>query len=161
MQTGCRTSRLNYDLKDRYLFTTSLRLDGSDRFGQNKRYGLFPSAAFAWRISKESFLNRSWLNDLKLRVSYGATGNSNIPAFRYMATMGNVFYDDRLGMIPTSLPNPDLKWETTIQYNAGVDAAVFDNRLKLTLDFYTKKTNDMLFQAIVPAQSGFKPNGRT
>ncbi|MCO5238733.1 MAG: TonB-dependent receptor [Chitinophagaceae bacterium] len=148
--------RLNYDIKDRYLFTTSLRLDGSDRFGQNKRYGLFPSAAFAWRLSKESFLDRSWLNDLKLRVSYGATGNSNIPEFRYMATMGNVFYDDRLGMVPTSLPNPDLKWETTIQYNAGIDAAVFDNRLKLTLDFYTKKTNDMLFQAIVPAQSGFK-----
>lgn len=148
--------RLNYDLKGRYLFTTSLRLDGSDRFGPNQRYGLFPSAAFAWRLSDEPFLQASWVDDLKLRVSYGATGNSNIPEFRYMATMGNVFYDDRLGMVPTSLPNPDLKWETTIQYNAGLDAAVFDNRLKLTLDLYAKNTTDMLYNAIVPAQSGFK-----
>ncbi len=148
--------RLNYHIKDRYLFTTSLRLDGSDRFGKNQRYGLFPSAAFAWRISEEAFLDRPWLDDLKLRLSYGATGNSNISEFRYMAQMGNVFYDDKLGMIPTSLPNPDLKWETTVQYNAGLDAAVLNNRLKLTLDLYEKHTTDMLYNAIVPAQTGFK-----
>lgn len=148
--------RLNYNIKDRYLFTTSLRIDGSDRFGGDQRYGLFPSAAFAWRLSEEAFLDKQWLDDLKLRVSYGATGNSNIPEFRYMARMGNVFYDDKLGMVPVSLPNPDLKWETTIQYNAGLDAALFDNRLRVNVDLYEKRTTDMLYNAIVPAQSGFK-----
>lgn len=148
--------RLNYELDQRYLFTTSLRRDGSDRFGPSNRYGLFPSAAFAWKISKESFLNSKWINDLKLRVSYGGTGNSNIPEFRYMARMGNGFYDDKLGMLPTSIPNPDLKWETTVQYNIGLDGSFFDNRITMTVDFYKKDTRDMLFNAIIPSQSGFK-----
>jgi len=149
--------RLNYDIFGRYLFTGSMRADGSDRFGENNRFGYFPSLAFAWRITEESFMkSQTFIDNLKLRLSYGKTGNSNIPEFQYMARMGNTFYGDQLGLVPASLPNPDLKWETTVQYNAGVDISVLKGRIDLTLDLYDKITTDMLYQAIIPAQSGFK-----
>ncbi|WP_345026226.1 TonB-dependent receptor [Ravibacter arvi] len=150
-------TRFNYDYKNKYLVTGSLRADGSDRFGADNRFGIFPSAALAWKVTEEDFLKEnSLVNDLKIRLSYGATGNSNIPEFRYMARMSNQYYDDQLGLAPSSLPNPSLKWETTTQYNAGFDLQLLGNRLALTFDLYSKQTSDMLYNAIVPAQSGFK-----
>jgi TonB-linked SusC/RagA family outer membrane protein len=149
--------RLNYDYRGKYLLTGSMRMDGSDRFGEDNRYGYFPSMAFGWRISEENFMKKQTLFDnLKLRLSYGHTGNSNIPEFQYMARMGNSFYADQFGLVPSSLPNPNLKWETTVQYNAGLDVSVLNKRLDITLDFYDKITTDMLYNAIIPAQSGFK-----
>ncbi|MDD2797137.1 MAG: TonB-dependent receptor [Bacteroidales bacterium] len=149
--------RFNYDLYGRYLITGSLRADGSDRFGENNRYGYFPSLALAWRVIEENFMKKQDLvNNLKIRLSYGRTGNSNIPEFQYMARMGNSFYGDELGLSPVTLPNPNLKWETTIQYNLGVDLSLWKSRIDLTLDLYDKNTTDMLYQAIIPAQSGSK-----
>src|SRR5690606_25499161 len=148
---------INYNIFDRYLITTSLRADGSDRFGEDNRWGYFPSLALAWRVSEEGFLKSAEnIDNLKLRLSYGRTGNSNIPEFRYMARMGNTFYDDQLGLVPASMPNPKLKWETTIQYNLGLDLTIFKGVVDLTVDLYDKNTTDMLYQAIIPAQSGFK-----
>lgn len=149
--------RVNYTVFDRYLFTASFRADGSDRFGENNRWGYFPSGAFAWRISDEPWLRDvRQIDNLKLRLSYGVTGNSNIPIFRYMAQMGDSFYDDQLGLIPTSMPNPDLKWETTTQYNIGLDFSCLKSSLNITFDWYDKRTTNMLYEAIIPAQSGFK-----
>lgn len=149
--------RLNYTIFDRYLITTSLRANGSDRFGEDNRWGYFPSAALAWRLSEEPFMKKfSALDNLKLRFSYGRTGNSNIPEFQYMARMGNSFYGDQLGLVPASMPNPKLKWETTIQYNVGADLTLWGGILDLSVDLYNKKTTDMLYLAIIPAQSGFK-----
>jgi len=148
--------RINYNIFDKYLFTASLRADGSDRFGKDNRWGYFPSMAFAWRISEEKFMKRQQaVDNLKLRLSYGVTGNSNIPEFQYMARMGNTFYNDELGLTPSSLENPKLKWETTTQFNVGIDFSLL-RRIDLTVDVYDKKTTDMLYNAIIPAQSGFK-----
>ena len=150
-------SRLNYDLFGKYLLTGSVRADGSDRFGENNRFGYFPSLALAWRVTEEAFMkNQTFFDNLKLRLSYGQTGNSNIPEFQYMARMENSFYGDQLGLAPVSVPNPNLKWETTVQYNLGLDVSVLKGRIDLTFDIYDKITTDMLYQAIIPAQSGFK-----
>ncbi len=149
-------SRINYDLYGRYLFTVSLRADGSDKFGKANRYGYFPSAAAAWRLSEEKFLqNVDFLSDLKLRLSYGRTGNERIPSHQYMANMENSYYNGTLGLSPSTMANPDLKWEATDQYNAGLDLGIFNNRIQLTMDAYRKITNDMLMPAPVPSQSGF------
>lgn len=149
--------RVNYNLFDRYLITASLRADGSDRFGEDKRWGYFPSLALAWRVSEEAFIKKlEFLDNLKLRLSYGRTGNSNIPEFQYMSKMGNSFYGDELGLVPSSISNPRLKWEVTAQYNAGIDLTVLKGAIDLSVDIYDKKTTDMLYLAIIPAQSGFK-----
>lgn len=148
--------RVYYDLKNRYLFTASLRIDGSDKFGPGKRYGYFPSVAFAWRLSEEKFLkNASWLDNLKLRLSYGRTGNERIASYQYMANMESNYYNGILGMSPATMANPNLKWETTSQYNVGLDFSVLNNRINLSVDAYLKLTDDMLMPAIIPSQSGF------
>lgn len=157
MKRASVLGRINYNIFDRYMVTTSLRADGSDRFGEDNRWGYFPSLALAWRLSEESFMKRmEFLDNLKVRLSYGRTGNSNIPEFQYMARMGNSFYGDELGLVPASMPNPKLKWETTIQYNAGIDLTILKGAIDLSVDVYNKKTTDMLYLAIIPAQSGFK-----
>ena len=150
-------SRVNYNIFEKYIVTASLRADGADRFGEDNRWGYFPSAAVAWQLNEEPFMkNLGLFEQLKLRLSYGRTGNSNIPEFRYMARMGNSFYGDVLGLVPSSLPNPKLKWEGTDQYNAGLDISSKNSRINLTVDLYNKITKDMLYLAIIPAQSGFK-----
>lgn len=149
-------ARVYYDLYARYLFTTSLRIDGSDKFGKGNRYGYFPSFAFAWRLSEEKFMkSQSVIDNLKLRLSYGKTGNERIPAHQYMANMENSYYNGVLGLTPSTLANPDLKWETTTQYNAGIDLGVFNSRIQLNVDVYKKITDDMLMPAPMPSQSGF------
>jgi TonB-linked SusC/RagA family outer membrane protein len=152
--------RINYNFKDKYLLTASFRADGSDKFGPGNRWGYFPSFALAWRINKEGFMKDiEVVNDLKLRLSYGKTGNEGIPPYRYFARLQNTYYASNgslnFGMSPASLANPDLQWETTTQYNAGIDLALFKNRLILNADYYLKQTRDMLLNAPVAAQSGF------
>jgi len=153
--------RVNYDFKSKYFATVSARYDGSSRFGDNNRFGFFPSAALAWRLSEEEFLkDLSWLSNLKIRLSYGKTGNQDIPLYQniqsFNRTSSYVFGNSsKTAVAPGALVNPDLKWETTNQYNAGVDIGTWDNKLNLTIDYYYKKTNDLLFPVSVPRQGGY------
>lgn len=152
--------RVNYSLLDKYLFTVSFRADGSDKFGSGNRYGYFPSAAFAWQLNREDFLkNIKQLSQLKFRLSYGATGNERIPPYSYYAEIAPTFYASNgasvYGVTSVSRANPELKWETTHQYNAGLDVGLFKNRISMNLDFYLKQTKDMLLPVVVAAQSGY------
>lgn len=152
--------RINYNFRDKYLLTGSIRADGSDKFGAGNRWGYFPSGAFAWRISEEGFLKGvTPVSNMKLRLSYGETGNENIPAYSYFARMQNTYYTSNnnimFGLSPASRENPDLKWETTSQYNAGIDLGFFKSRLNLIVDYYLKQTKDMLLSTPVSAQSGY------
>ncbi|SBV90535.1 TonB-linked outer membrane protein, SusC/RagA family [uncultured Dysgonomonas sp.] len=149
-------ARVYYDLYKRYLITVSIRADGSDKFGKNNKYGYFPSAAVAWRLSEEKFLkDKNIFDNLKLRLSYGRTGNERIPPYQYMANMENSYYNGILGLSPSTAANEDLKWESTAQYNAGVDVAFLKNRIQLTFDAYKKVTDNMLMPTPIPSQSGF------
>ena len=153
-------SRLRWGIADKYLLTVSARVDGSSRFGAGHRYGFFPSAAFAWRASDEEFVKRLGLfNDLKLRASYGRTGNQDIGNYSSLALLSNtvnVFGGVRgIGFAPYTLANPNLKWETTDGIDFGVDATLFRSRVSVTADYYSKKTRDMLYNVAVPATTGF------
>lgn len=152
--------RINYSYNNKYYLTTSLRRDGSSRFGSNNKYGIFPSAAFAWRISDEAFLkNVTALNDLKLRLSYGATGNNNIGNYEQFATVNYEKYINGGtavgGYAPGRLANPNLTWEKQESFNAGVDIRLFNNRLGITIDHYRSKNYDLLLNVNVPAITGF------
>ena len=153
--------RLNYGLKDKYLLTVTGRIDGSSKFGANKRYAFFPSAALAWRVSDEGFLSGSTLiSNLKLRTSYGETGNSGIPAYGALAGLSSNYsyvYGGSVvkGIGKGSLANPELKWERTKQFDAGFELGFFNERVVLEADFYIKETTDMLLNAPVPLSSGF------
>ncbi len=152
--------RVNYNMKDRYLITASLRGDGSSKFGKGNKYSYFPSAAFAWRMNEENFMkNQQAFSMLKWRLSYGETGNDRIPTYASLSQFGNAFYSaDGIplsGLRPTSAENQELKWETTIQYNAGLDIGLLKNNLILNVDYYLKQTRDMLLWAELPSQSGF------
>jgi TonB-dependent starch-binding outer membrane protein SusC len=153
-------ARANYGFRDRYLFTLTGRVDGSSRFGEENRYAVFPSAAFAWRASDEDFVkNLGVFDDLKFRVSYGRTGNQDIGNYQSLATLGDVSYafgeNRAVGFVPTNIANPDLKWETTDQFDGGVDIGLLKNRLLITADYYAKKTKDLLLQVSLPHTSGF------
>jgi TonB-linked SusC/RagA family outer membrane protein len=152
--------RINYGILDKYLFTATLRDDGSSKFGTNNRYALFPSGAIAWRASQESFLRGlNVFDDLKFRVSYGRTGNQDIGNYNALETLTSnpaAIGGHRVsGYAPTTLANPSLKWETTDQFDAGVDVAVLKSRLSITADYYNKKTHDLLLNVPVPALVGF------
>jgi len=153
-------ARANWGIADKYLFTLTGRVDGSSKFGAEHRYGFFPSGAFAWRASNEDFVKRLGVfDDLKLRLSYGRTGNQEIGNYRSLATLCSTVYvlggDRNIGFVPCSLANAGLKWETTDQFDAGVDASVASNRIAVTADYYSKKTHDLLLEAHVPSSSGF------
>jgi TonB-linked SusC/RagA family outer membrane protein len=153
-------ARANYGFADKYLFTVTGRRDGSSKFGTGNQYGFFPSAAFAWRLSEEGFIQRlGYFDDLKLRTSYGRTGNQDIGNYASLATLGSTVYSFNgvrsTGFVPASLANPDLKWETTDQTDIGIDLALLENRLALTADWYNKKTRDLLLNVPVPRTSGF------
>ena len=152
--------RVNYSFDDRYLITLTGRVDGSSRFGEGNKYGFFPSGALAWRISNEDFMKQQNLfSDLKLRLSYGVTGNQEIGNFASLAQLGfsQVTFGNRIaiGINPSSLGNEDLKWERTSQYNAGLDIGLLNNRINLTGDIYYKKTTDLLLTRRVPRFTGF------
>lgn len=152
--------RLNYTLKDRYLFMTTIRRDGTSKFGENNKYAYFPSGAFAWKIDQESFMRKQRVfNELKLRLSYGVTGNDRITSYRSLSRTDKTYYGANnnsatIGLSPSEVPNPDLKWETTYQMNAGMDIQMFKGRIGLVFDLYKKETKDMLLHADIPSQSG-------
>lgn len=153
-------ARVNYSLNNKYLATLTGRVDGSSKFGDNNRYAFFPSAALAWRISEEDFLqDNPTISNLKLRASYGATGNSEIPAYRALAGMGSydvIFSGQReIGIGINRMANSNLQWEKTYQVDFGVELGLFQNRLNLELDLYRRKAVDMLLDAPLPNSSGY------
>lgn len=143
--------RANYNFDNRYLLTATLRADGSSKFGANHRWGYFPSFAGAWRISSEKFMEntQNWLSNLKLRLGYGMNGNDNLPTYRYGSTMQAFPTAFGTAYRMTNNANPDLKWEASVQYNAGIDLGLFNNRVSLTVDTYYKTTKDLLLQPSV------------
>ncbi|HET7186851.1 MAG TPA: TonB-dependent receptor [Gemmatimonadaceae bacterium] len=153
-------ARANWNLADRFLFTLTARRDGSSKFGEGNQYGFFPSGAIAWRLSDEPFIRRfGWFDDLKLRTSYGRTGNQDIGNYAALATLGSSTYlfngTKVIGYSPSTLANPNLKWETTDQADAGLDVAMLRSRLMLTADLYRKTTKDLLLEVAVPATLGY------
>lgn len=141
--------RINYDIADKYLFTFTLRADGSDRFGADNKFGYFPSGAFAWRVSEEEFMkDQKILSNLKLRLSAGQTGNAEIGGntYGFYASGANYVLGNALitGVSENQLPNPRLKWETTTEYNIGLDWGIFNNRLTGTFEYYYKVVSDLL-----------------
>ncbi len=154
-------ARINYGYRDKYLLTASFRADGSSRFGANKRYGYFPSAALAWRVSEENFLkNVPVLTDLKLRATYGMTGNQdgigNFPAYSLLGTQNYVLGGVvATGIGPAQIANPDLSWESTTQADLGIDVGLLNNRITFTADVYLKRTRDLLLNVTIPSTSGY------
>jgi TonB-linked SusC/RagA family outer membrane protein len=153
--------RINYNLNNKYLLTLTGRADGSSKFGEANKWAFFPSIALAWKLSQEEFIkNLGVFSNLKMRLSYGKTGNSEISLYSSQArlglqnyTFGEGFVSQGLG--PATLPNPDLKWETTNQYDAGLELGFIDNRLNFIIDAYYKKTTDLLLNVNIQATSGY------
>ncbi|MEX0719294.1 MAG: TonB-dependent receptor [Balneolaceae bacterium] len=152
--------RVNYRLYERYNATFTLRRDGSSRFGENNRWGLFPSGALAWNISEEGFFNIDKISNLKVRVGYGVTGNQGIPDNLYreqLSVAGSATYSLGGEAIPSVLPsnyaNPDLKWERTTQINFGMDFGLFEQRVNGSIDYYIKNTTDLLLEFSTAAPS--------
>lgn len=154
--------RVNYVFDDKYILTLTGRADGSSRFGENNKWGYFPSGALAWRASQENFMkNVSVISDLKFRTSYGLTGNQEIGLYNSISRFSSVTgvmgtpLVAYIGYVPTSLANPDLRWEINKQFDAGLDVALFKNRIALTFDYYSKRTDDLLAELPIPGSSGF------
>lgn len=155
--------RTNYSFKDRYLFTVSVRRDGSSKFHTNNKWATFPSFAFAWNATEESFLKDriSWLSMLKLRLSYGKTGNQAIDSYQTVSklSVANVPVNSSVegGFIIGGEPvSPDLRWETTDQYNVGFDLGFFNGRLNFSSDIYYKKTSDLLQRILIASSTGYE-----
>lgn len=153
-------ARGQYDFKNKYYVTATIRRDGSSRFGEGNKYGIFPSASLAWRVSEENFLSGSKLvNDLKLRAGYGITGNQNIGNYSFASSYNTNLYNFNgtfvTAAVPTVLPNSNVKWESQKQFNVGIDASLFNNFLDVTIDGYLKDTEDMLVPQTVPVTSGY------
>ena len=153
--------RVNYSLLDKYLFTASIRSDGSSRFGASNKWAVFPSAAFAWRISDEFFMEGvDFISDMKLRTSYGITGNTALSPYQSLDRMGavRVIYanqEEEVGFSPSGISNSDLKWETTAQVDVGLDIGLLNNRFRITADYYQKNTRDLLASVPLPPSVGF------
>ncbi|MCG9970596.1 SusC/RagA family TonB-linked outer membrane protein [Christiangramia crocea] len=153
-------ARGNFDYKDKYYLTATVRRDGSSRFGDGNKYGTFPSASAAWRITEENFLEDSeTINDLKLRLGYGITGNQEIGNYAFASAYNTYLYNFNnnfvTAAVPTVLPNSNVQWESQVQYNIGLDATLFDRFMDLTVDLYQKNTEDMLVPQSVPVTSGY------
>jgi TonB-linked SusC/RagA family outer membrane protein len=154
-------ARVNYSYNSRYLLTLTGRIDGSSKFGINNKYGFFPSSAFAWKVTEEEFMkNIRVLSNLKLRLSYGVVGNEGISPYSsqglLLPTESYVGTDQIIkGLAPLTLDNSELKWESTAQFNAGIDMGMYNNRISLTADFYHKKTNDLLLYVPTPVHTGY------
>ncbi|MBQ8153548.1 MAG: TonB-dependent receptor [Prevotella sp.] len=147
--------RVLYNFDDRYLVTATLRRDGSSKFADGNRWGWFPSAAFAWRASQESFLkDNKVINNLKLRLGWGTTGNQNVQDWAYQAMLANYTTPWGVGVLNANNANPDLKWETTYSTNIGFDLSLFNSRIDVVFDWYYKKTNDLLMMLDLPAFLG-------
>ena len=151
--------RVNYAYQDRYLLTATFRSDGSSRFGSENRYALFPSVAAAWRVSEEPFFDGiELIDELKLRVSYGKSGNNNIGNYAHLAEIGYgayAFGDRQVTAASVGLPNPFLTWEESDQIDVGVDVELLDRRVSLAVDYYRRESNNMLLDDVIPAITGF------
>ena len=152
--------RINYTFNDKYLVTATVRRDGSSRFGEDSRWGTFPSASLAWRVSEEGFFeNVDFVDNLKLRAGYGATGNQEIGLYEYASVLNtNVYvFNDALvsTVVPHKMPNPNLHWESQNMANVGIDATLFNQRFDVTIDGYYKVTEDMLVPMSVPISTGY------
>jgi len=156
-------ARVQYNYMGRYLLTASMRADGSSKFGSNNRWGYFPSVSAGWRLSDEPFFKTSNLiSDLKLRASYGLTGNFKIPNYGALGSLSYYAYvfgggsnTTLNGAAPSSQPNPDLSWEKTAQTNLGADGSLFRNKLTFSFDYYNSNTTDLLLNVPVPLSTGF------
>lgn len=153
--------RVFYSYQNKYLFTTTIRRDGSSKFGKNNRYGYFPSFSLGWNVAEEKFMeNVHWLDQLKLRGGYGVLGNQEIDNYQYSSTIttGINYPDGNGGLLqgafPKNFANPDIKWEETAMTNVGIDFMAFNNRLSLTADYYVKNTKDILLTVPIPISSG-------
>ena len=152
--------RVNYDYNDKYLLTLTARYDGSSRFGENTKYGFFPSAAVGWNISNESFVKSiSWVDNLKLRASYGTIGSTAIDPYQTQAQLARTAYafgsNGAFGYRPFTIGNPDLKWETTTTGNVGLDFSLFRGRVSGSMEYYRADTRDLLLFDQLPLTSGF------
>jgi len=148
-------SEVKYDYKDRYLVTGTFRADGSSRFGSGNRFGYFPALSAAWRISDESFFHSSVISDLKLRTSYGLTGNERIGDFQFLGTWAASTYSGSTGVGPNGLSNPNLKWETTREINIGADISLYNGRVQVSADAYNNKTTGLLYRQPYASTTGF------
>ena len=154
--------RINYGFRDKYFLDLTARVDGSSKFGANHKYGFFPAISAAWRIIEEDFIKDArWLSDLKLRASYGITGNAGgISPYQSLATvssgggynLGNAY---QTAISPTGIANPDLRWEKSAQTDIGLDIGLFNNRLSIIMDYYHKRTDDLLYVKTLPLSSGY------
>ena len=155
--------RVNYGYKDKYLMDFTARVDGSSKFGANNKYGVFPAVSAAWRIIEEPFLQAAtWLTDIKLRASYGITGNAGgISPYQSLSTVASTGSDYQLnhlyvtGINPTGIANPDLRWERSTQTNIGLDVCILNNRFNFVVDVYKKTTKDLLYIKTLPLTSGY------
>ena len=152
--------RINYEYANKYLFTGTFRRDGSSRFGEDNKWGSFPSASVAWRISNEKFLqNVSFINDLKIRAGYGITGNQNIGNYSFASSLTSAIYVFNGNVVPAEIAmvmaNPNVQWESVEQSNIGIDATLFQQRLSFTIDAYLKNTSKMLVPMPVPISTGY------
>lgn len=152
--------RLQYDYNGRYLLTASIRRDGSSRFGQNSKWGVFPSVSAGWRLSNEQFMDGiSQISDLKLRVSWGISGNNGIGDYSHIAMLNFANYSFgggyANGLVPGNYPNPNLGWEESETINLGIDAGLFQDRIYTSFDYYTKRNKDLLLSIPVPSATGF------
>lgn len=160
--------RVNYSYSDKYLFTATVRRDGSDRFGPNNKFGVFPSASVGWKLNEEAFIrdNMSYVTNLKLRASYGKLGStSNIPQYTYQASYGGTGGTNAQGLpdgtrskgyaLTAQLANQNIKWESVLQTDIGLDVGFLKNALNITVDWYSRQTQDMIYQVPVPSSAGF------
>lgn len=154
--------RLEYSLKEKYQATITMRADGSSRFSKDNKWGYFPSAALAWRVSEEKFMSSlQFISNLKLRTSLGQSGNTAIPPYLTLSTIGTYFspmdgVTPDYGVVVERPENSSLKWETTTQLDAGIDLGLFDDKVTVTADWYHKRTNDLLIQVVTPGYSGYR-----
>ncbi|MPR33153.1 SusC/RagA family TonB-linked outer membrane protein [Salmonirosea aquatica] len=154
--------RINYGFRDKYFLDLTARVDGSSKFGANHKYGFFPAISAAWRIIEEDFIkDLRWMSDLKLRASYGITGNAGgLNPYQSLATvssgggynLGNTY---QTAISPTGIANPDLRWEKSAQTDIGLDIGLFNNRLSIVMDYYYKRTDDLLYVKTLPLSSGY------
>lgn len=154
-------SRVNYNYAGKYFFTTSIRADGSSRFGKNNKWGYFPSAALSWQVDQEPFYKSfsNVINSLKIRTSYGSTGNQEIGEYQSLSTLTSVKYlfGDQIytGFTPSRIANSNLGWEQTNQFDAGIDFGIWDNKVSFTIDAYRKTTKNLLLDVQIPYTTGF------
>jgi TonB-linked SusC/RagA family outer membrane protein len=155
-------ARANYAYNDKYLVTLSYRADGSTKFAEGNKWGMFPGASVAWRISSEPFFNNltKTISELKVRASYGASGNNRIADFLYLSLFEPGGYyslngETVVGYTPSALGNANLKWESIVSKNIGIDAGLFNNRLQVSVDYYNNSSKDLLLDRVVPALSGY------